>query len=252
MVYFDKEVLNVKVARSLQACNMTEIKTPLHTLLNTIESTTNKARRPANSVTLLAVSKTWPAEELRKLANLGQRCFGENYLQEALTKIAALSDLNLEWHFIGPIQSNKTRDIAANFDWVQSIDRLKIAKRLSEQRPSNLAQLNICIQVNIDNETSKSGVKLDEVLNLAQQITQFEHLQLRGLMIIPKKTSDPQQQRQSFQKAHTLFSQLAALYPSIDTLSMGMSADMEHAIAEGSTMVRIGTALFGARHTLTS
>jgi len=228
---------------------MTEIKTPLHTLLDTIEITTNKARKQPYSVQLLAVSKTWPAEDLRKLANQGQRCFGENYLQEALTKIAALSDLRIEWHFIGPIQSNKTRDIAANFDWVQSIDRIKIARRLSEQRPSNLDKLNVCIQVNIDNEDSKSGVKSDEVLNFAKQIIQFEHLQLRGLMIIPKKTTDPQQQQHSFQNAQSLFSQLAAIYPSIDTLSMGMSADMECAIAEGSTMVRIGTALFGARHT---
>jgi len=228
---------------------MTEIKTPLHTVLDAIEIATNKAQKQHNSVQLLAVSKTWPAEDLRKVAMLGQRCFGENYLQEALAKITALSDLDLEWHFIGPIQSNKTKDIAAHFDWVQSIDRLKIAKRLSEQRPLNLAPLKICIQVNIDNEASKSGVNSAEILNFAKQITQFENLELKGLMIIPQKTDDVHKQQSSFKKAHTLFSQLANLYLSVDTLSMGMSADMQAAIEEGSTMVRIGTALFGKRHT---
>jgi len=230
---------------------MTEIKTQLHTVLDTIKSATNKAQRPHQSVQLLAVSKTWPADDLRKIAEMGQHCFGENYLQEALTKIAALSDLDLEWHFIGPIQSNKTKDIAAHFDWVQSIDRIKIARRLSDQRPLNVDKLNICIQVNIDDEASKSGVNSDEVLNLAEQISQLDNLELRGLMIIPQKTDDVQKQQSSFHKAQALFSQLAALYPSVDTLSMGMSGDMEAAIAQGSTMVRIGTALFGNRHTLT-
>ncbi|MDC9724305.1 MAG: YggS family pyridoxal phosphate-dependent enzyme [Gammaproteobacteria bacterium] len=227
---------------------MTEIKTQLHSLLDAIKNAMNNAQRQQQSVQLLAVSKTWPAERLRKVADAGQRCFGENYLQEALTKMSALADLDLEWHFIGPIQSNKTRDIAAHFDWVQSIDRVKIARRLSEQRPTQLAPLNICIQVNIDNEASKSGVKLDDVLDLAKQLSQFKNLQLRGLMIIPQKTDNPQLQRHSFQKAQQLFSQLAALYSSVDTLSMGMSNDMELAIAEGSTMVRIGTALFGQRN----
>jgi len=228
---------------------MTDIKTPLHTVLDTIEIASNKAQKQHHSVQLLAVSKTWPADDLRKIAELGQHCFGENYLQEALSKITALSDLDLEWHFIGPIQSNKTKDIAAHFDWVQSIDRLKIAKRLSDQRPLNLEPLNICIQVNIDDESSKSGVNSAEVLNLAKQITQLENLELRGLMIIPQKTNDVHKQQSSFQKAQALFSQLANLYPSVDTLSMGMSGDMEAAIAEGSTMVRVGTALFGNRHT---
>lgn len=231
---------------------MTKTKTKLNTVLDAIETASYNASKPSNSVQLLAVSKTWPAEELRKLANQGQHCFGENYLQEALTKIDALADLNLEWHFIGPIQSNKTKDIATHFDWVQSIDRIKIATRLSNQRPKHLERLNICIQVNIDNEVSKSGVNSDDVLNLAQQIASLDNLQLRGLMIIPKKTSDPVQQQQSFKKAYSLFLQLTEIYPSVDTLSMGMSADMDAAITEGSTMVRIGTALFGQRHTPSS
>jgi len=228
---------------------MTETKTKLNTILDTIEDAANKAHRPSNSVQLLAVSKTWPVQELRKLAIEGQRCFGENYLQEALIKIAALADLDLEWHFIGPIQSNKTRDIAAHFDWVQSIDRLKIARRLSDQRPNNLEKLNICIQVNIDNESTKSGVNSDNVLSLAKEISQLDNVLLRGLMIIPQKTDDLALQQHAFQKAHTLFKQLVALYPSVDTLSMGMSADMALSIEGGSTMVRIGTALFGKRHT---
>jgi len=228
---------------------MTKIKTQLNTLLDAIKSTTNKAQIQQQAVQLLAVSKTWPADDLRNAANAGQHRFGENYLQEALIKIAALADLDLEWHFIGPIQSNKTRDIATHFDWVQSIDRLKIARRLSEQRPTELAPLNICIQVNIDDEASKSGVKSDEVLAFAEQLVPFKNIHLRGLMIIPQKTENLQQQQDSFKKAHRLFSQLAAIYPTVDTLSMGMSNDMDLAIAQGSTMVRIGTALFGQRHT---
>ena len=225
------------------------IKTPFHTLINSIENASNKVPKQQQCVQLLAVSKTWPAEDLRKIANKGQRRFGENYLQEALTKIIALSDLDLEWHFIGPIQSNKTRDIAAHFNWVQSIDRLKIAQRLSTQRPADLGNINVCIQVNIDDEESKSGVKPDDVLSFAQQVDQFDNLDLRGLMIIPAKIDNPQLQKRSFQKAYNLYSQLVNLYPLIDTLSMGMSSDMELAIDEGSTMVRIGTALFGSRHT---
>ena len=228
---------------------MTVIKTPFHTLINSIENASNKVPKQQQCVQLLAVSKTWPAEDLRKIANKGQRRFGENYLQEALTKIIALSDLDLEWHFIGPIQSNKTRDIAAHFNWVQSIDRLKIAQRLSTQRPADLGNINVCIQVNIDDEESKSGVKPDDVLSFAQQVDQFDNLDLRGLMIIPAKTDNPLLQKRSFQKAYNLYSQLVNLYPLIDTLSMGMSSDMELAIDEGSTMVRIGTALFGSRHT---
>ena len=227
---------------------MTKIKSQIIALSKTINNAEKEAERPLNSVKLLAVSKTQTADVLRLAFEEGQRSFGENYLQEALTKINALTNLDIEWHFIGPIQSNKTKDIATHFDWVQSVDRLKIAQRLSSQRPEDLDKLNICIQVNIDNESTKSGVVPDDVLNLAEQITQFDNLQLRGLMIIPKKTTDIQQQQQSFQRAHQLYLKLASHYPSIDTLSMGMSADMQLAILEGSTMVRIGTALFGQRH----
>ncbi len=226
---------------------MSEIKKQRQQLLTQIKIAEQSAKKPANSVTLLAVSKTWPAEILRQAAEAGQTCFGENYLQEALIKINALSDLDLEWHFIGPLQSNKTKEAAENFDWIHSVGRDKIVQRLAKQRPLHLPPLNICIQVNIDNETSKSGADAQQVLLLAKQIAQQERLSLRGLMIIPTPTTDIVQQRISFQQAHALFTDLAARYPSVDTLSMGMSGDMALAIAEGSTLVRIGTALFGQR-----
>jgi len=226
---------------------MTEIKNRFHAILDSIKQAEEQVQRTPGSVQLLAVSKTWPASELRQVAELGQRCFGENYLQEALEKIEALADLNLEWHFIGPIQSNKTRDIAANFDWAQSVDRLKIANRLDQQRPDDWPPLNVCIQVNIDNEASKSGVLADEVLPLAEAIDKLERLRLRGLMVIPSRQTSESAQRTSFRRAHKLYQQLQKRFDGIDTLSMGMTADLAAAIAEGSTMVRIGTALFGQR-----
>lgn len=226
---------------------MTELKNRLQSIETLIEDTKNQCGRSSETVQLLAVSKTWPAEKLRELAELGQQRFGENYLQEALEKIQTLADLNLEWHFIGPIQSNKTKDIATAFDWAQSLDRIKIARRLSEQRPTSLAPLNVCIQVNIDNEQSKSGIAADDVLDFAEQLTEFEQLTLRGLMVIPSKSENEADQHASFKKAYALFEQLQQRYASVDTLSMGMTGDMAVAIAEGSTMVRIGTALFGAR-----
>jgi len=228
---------------------MTELNNRLQTILDHINLAEQQADIMPNSVQLLAVSKTQPTEIIRQVAEAGQRYFGENYLQEALTKINSLKDLQLVWHFIGPIQSNKTRDIAANFDWVQTVERLKIAQRLDNQRPSNLGKLNICIQVNIDNEATKSGIAATALFELAEKISQLNNLRLRGLMIIPTNTDDPLQQQHSFQKAQLLFRQLTEIYPSVDTLSMGMSGDMALAIAEGSTMVRIGTALFGMRHT---
>ena len=228
---------------------MIEIKKRLQSLHNTINQAEMQAKRPENSVQLLAVSKTWSAEILRDAAAAGQECFGENYLQEALIKIDALKDLDLQWHFIGPIQSNKTKDIARSFDWVQSVDRLKIAQRLNNQRPSELAALNVCIQVNIDNEKSKAGTSLDEVNTLAQEIMQLDRLVLRGLMVIPTKTDDVSQQSSAFQRAHQLFKSLKTQYATIDTLSMGMTADMNSAIAQGSTMIRVGTGIFGQRHT---
>lgn len=228
---------------------MTEIKKRYSTITDKIRQAEQQYGRVPESVQLLAVSKTWPADKLRLLADQGQRLFGENYLQEALDKIEALADLDLEWHFIGPIQSNKTRDIAAHFDWVQSVDRLKIANRLHDQRPDKLPPLNVCLQVNIDEEDSKSGVVADEALLLAADIARLDKLKLRGLMVIPSRQSDEQAQRDSFRRAHELYLKLKQQFAGIDTLSMGMTADMQAAIAEGSTMVRIGTALFGERHT---
>lgn len=228
---------------------MTEIKNRFDSIQQAIQAAAKQSGRAPDSIRLLAVSKTWPADKLRQMAVLGQSCFGENYLQEALAKIEALADLDLEWHFIGPIQSNKTRDIAAHFDWAQSVDRFKIARRLAEQRSDEQAPLNVCIQVNIDNEDSKSGVSADDVLPLAEQIVQLDKLKLRGLMVIPSRQTEESAQRESFRRAHELFQQLQDRYPQVDTLSMGMTADLSAAIAEGSTMLRIGTALFGQRDT---
>ncbi|MDT8311070.1 MAG: YggS family pyridoxal phosphate-dependent enzyme [Methylophaga sp.] len=228
---------------------MAEIKKRLQTVLQQIRAAETAENRPPESVKLLAVSKTWPADKLRELALAGQQDFGENYLQEALSKIVDLADLALTWHFIGPIQSNKTRDIATHFDWVHSVDRLKIAERLSTQRNNNLAPLNICLQVNIDAEDSKAGVTADALLNLATDVAKLPHLQLRGLMVIPQATDNVAAQHDAFQRSFQLYHALQSRFHHIDTLSMGMSADLTAAIAEGSTMVRIGTALFGQRHT---
>jgi PLP dependent protein len=207
-------------------------------------------RNPA-SVLLLAVSKTFGAEAVIDAANAGQNAFGENYLQEALDKQQAVQtlrpDLALEWHFIGPIQSNKTRPIAEHFAWAHAVDREKIARRLSEQRPSNLPPLSICLQVNVSGESSKSGVAPTEVLALAQAVATLPGLQLRGLMAIPEPTEDVESQRKPFALLRALQHQLTEAGIPTDTLSMGMSADMDAAIAEGATIVRIGTAIFGKR-----
>jgi hypothetical protein len=228
---------------------MQSLKNRLNLIETQIRTAEEKADRVTNSVRLLAVSKTWPSSKLREVAAEGQRCFGENYLQEALSKIKELEDLSLEWHFIGPIQSNKTRDIAQYFDWVQSVDRPKIAQRLSVQRPESMPPLNVCIQVNIDAEQTKSGVSPDDVMSLAQTISAFDNLRLRGLMVIPQNTDDITLQRASFHRAFELYTDLKNHYETVDTLSMGMSNDMDIAIAEGSNMVRIGSALFGQRST---
>ncbi|SFF85017.1 YggS family pyridoxal phosphate-dependent enzyme [Neptunomonas qingdaonensis] len=208
------------------------------------------ANRQPEEITLLAVSKTRAADELRILYQEGQRHFGENYVQESLEKIAALADLQIDWHFIGPIQSNKTRAIAENFDWVHSVERLKIAQRLSEQRPRTLPPLNICLQVNISREASKSGCLPNEAEDLLKQIATLPHIRIRGLMAIPEATDDVIKQRAALKQMHTLFNRLQKQHPEMDTLSMGMSADMQIAIQEGATMVRIGTALFGPRRDL--
>jgi pyridoxal phosphate enzyme (YggS family) len=208
-----------------------------------------QAGRKPDSVSLLAVSKTRPAEELREAVAGGQLAFGENYLQEALDKIEALQDLDICWHFIGPIQSNKTRPIAENFDWVHSVDRFKIAQRLSDQRPAGMAPLNICLQVNISEETSKSGALPADLPALAAEVAALKNISLRGLMAIPASNDDPQLQRRPFAQMQALLQTLQQQLPDqpLDTLSMGMSADMEAAILEGATIVRIGTALFGPR-----
>ena len=213
-----------------------------------IESACDQHNRRPESVQLLAVSKTKPASAIRELYEAGQRHFGENYLQEALEKQQQLTDLDaVVWHFIGPIQSNKTRDIAAHFAWVQSVDRSKIIRRLNEQRPAELPPLQVLIQVNIDDEQSKSGVAPDEVAALAAEIAAADRLTLRGLMTIPAAHASEAQQQQSFNAMQRLFSALSSQYESVDTLSMGMSQDITAAIGAGSTMVRVGTALFGAR-----
>ena len=202
------------------------------------------AKRDADSVQLLAVSKTKPAEALREAYAAGLRDFGENYLQEALSKQLELADLPLIWHFIGPIQSNKTRAIAEHFAWVHSVDRLKIAQRLSEQRPADLPPLNICIQVNVSGEASKSGCTPADLPALANAISELPRIKLRGLMAIPEPTEDRAAQDAAFAAVQSL---QASLNLPLDTLSMGMSHDLESAIAQGATWVRIGTALFGAR-----
>lgn len=198
---------------------------------------------------LLAVSKTCTAESVREAFEAGQRDFGENYVQEALGKIAALEDRRSEvtWHLIGPLQSNKTREVAANFDWVHSVDRLKLAQRLSDQRPGDLAPLQVCLQVNISGEASKSGVAPAEALALARAVAALPRLRLRGLMAIPEPASDLDAQRAPHRALRELLESLNAQGLALDTLSMGMSADLEAAVAEGATCVRIGTAIFGVR-----
>ncbi len=210
------------------------------------------AGRDPLTVGLLAVSKTFGPDAVIAAADAGQRAFGENYLQEALDKMAAVAalrpDLALDWHFIGPIQSNKTRPLAEHFAWAHAVDREKIARRLSEQRPDHLPPLNICLQVNVSGEASKSGVSPEDLPALAHAVAPLPRLRLRGLMAIPEPTDDPVAQRQPFARLRELQQQLMAAGLALDTLSMGMSADMAAAVAEGATMVRIGTAIFGKRH----
>lgn len=203
--------------------------------------------RDAQSVRLLAVSKTKPITAIMDAHNAGQRDFGENYLDEALEKINQTRAFDCNWHFIGHIQSNKSRAVAENFTWVHTLDREKIAKRLSAQRPEYLPPINCCIQVNIDAESSKSGVSAEELPSLLENISGLPQLRIRGLMVIPAARKTIESQREVFRRTRALFEELSLQYPHFDTLSMGMSADMEAAIAEGSTIVRIGTAVFGSR-----
>ena len=216
-------------------------------LLERVRLSAEKSQKAQSDIVLLAVSKTRPSGDIRAAYECGLDQFGESYLQEAVDKINELVDLPLTWHFIGPIQSNKTRPIAENFQWVHSVAREKIARRLSEQRPPQLPPLQVCLQVNISGEDSKSGATLAELPALATLVDALPRLQLRGLMAIPAATENEAEQRQAFADLRQAFEALQQDHPHLDTLSMGMSADWEAAIAEGSTMIRIGTAIFGPR-----
>ena len=228
---------------------MATIATKLQQVRLRIAAACVAARRPVQSVTLLAVSKTFGPAAVREAHAAGQLAFGENYVQEALAKIGALADLrpSIEWHLIGPLQSNKTREAAAAFDWVHSVDRLKTAERLSAQRPRDLPPLQLCLQVNISGETSKSGVAPADVIALAREVAALPNVTLRGLMAIPEPTADFAAQRAPHRALHELLVSLRSEGLALDTLSIGMSDDLEAAIAEGATIVRIGTAIFGAR-----
>lgn len=223
------------------------IEQRLQQLRSRIVAAAGAAGRDPAEIRLIAASKTFDAAAVREAHAVGQVDFGENYAQEALDKMGELGDLPLVWHFIGPIQSNKTRAIAERFDWVHSVDRLKIAERLSAQRPQSLPPLDICLEVNISGEASKGGVPAEDLPVLAQAVSHLPRLRLRGLMAIPAPSSDPLEQRAAFAAVRRLYEALRASGYSLDTLSMGMSGDLEAAIAEGATMVRVGTAIFGER-----
>lgn len=229
---------------------MTRITAQLLAVQQRIAAAEARFDRAPGSVQLLAVSKGQPLAALREALTAGQRCFGESYIQEAVGKIAALTDCAPEWHFIGPLQRNKTRSVAANFAWVQSLDRLTPAERLNAQRPANLPALQVCIEVNISGEAGKSGVAPADLPTLAAAVTVLPRLQLRGLMALPAPIAEFAAQRAAFQRLRALYDELRARGYPLDTLSMGMSGDLEAAIAEGATIVRVGTAIFGERHSL--
>ena len=226
---------------------MTTISANLQAVKSRIRAAAQSAGRDAGAARLLAVSKAWPAASVRAAFAAGQRAFGENYVQEGVAKITALDDLDLEWHFIGPLQSNKTREVAGHFDWVHSLDRLRIAERLSSQRPAGLPPLQVCIQVNVSGEASKGGVAPDQVAALAHAVAALPGLRLRGLMAVPEPTGQAEVLRRRFALLRELLLQLNAEGLKLDVLSMGMSDDFEIAIAEGATIVRLGTAIFGLR-----
>ena len=228
---------------------MSSIAQSLEKIRNRVTVLERRYQRPPDGVRILAVSKTKPPQAVRAAAEIGQREFGENHVQDALTKLDALADLDLVWHFIGPIQSNKTRIVATRFDWVHSIDRAKIAQRLNEQRPEDLPPLEVCIQVNVSGEGSKSGVDPGEVYELADAVSDLPRLKLRGLMTLPRPCDDLDAQRRPFAELRRVLEELNTRGFALDTLSMGMTNDMEAAIAEGATIIRIGTAIFGARET---
>jgi len=226
---------------------MSKIRHNLQIIGSEIAQSCEAADRQSEEVKLLAVSKRHSVDAIREAYAVGQRAFGENYVQEMLEKSQALTDLVIEWHFIGPLQSNKSKDVAAIASWVHTIDRIKIARRLSEQRPDHLPPINVCMQVNVNEEANKSGVSLSELAALAEAVAKLPNLKLRGLMAIPESTADPVKQRENFAQLAIAQEKLKAAGYLLDTLSMGMSGDMDAAIAEGSTMVRIGTAIFGSR-----
>lgn len=226
---------------------MSDLETRLAAVEQRIANACNAAGRPRDQVRMLAVSKTRPAELIRALAASGLTAFGENHVDEALAKQPALVDLPLEWHFIGPLQSNKSRSVAGHFDWIHSVDRIKLVRRLADQRPADLNPLNVLIQVNIDAEPQKAGCTPGGIDALAAAVAERDRLRLRGLMAIPDGTASAEATRASFARMRELFNALKRDHPGCDTLSMGMSADLEIAIAEGSTLVRVGTALFGPR-----
>jgi len=226
---------------------MSTISGGLQAITARISAAAAAAGRALGDIHLVAVSKTFPPEDIRAAFACGQRAFGESYVQEALEKINDLNDLPLEWHFIGPVQSNKTRAIAETFQWVHSVDRLRVAQRLSDARPALLPPLQVCLQVNISGETSKSGVASAEVALLAEQVSHLSNLRLRGLMTVPRPTDDQEAQRAAFRSMRELLGSLRARGIALDTLSMGMSDDLEAAIQEGATIIRVGRAIFGER-----
>ncbi|PKF63090.1 YggS family pyridoxal phosphate-dependent enzyme [Psychromonas sp. psych-6C06] len=231
---------------------MTNIQKQINNVTQKIAYAATQVQRNAHEIQLLAVSKTKPVSLIKEAYLAGLRHFGENYVQESVEKIQQIkldNDFNepTYWYFIGPLQSNKTRAVAENFDWVQSVERLKIAQRLNDQRPNHLQQLNICLQVNISGEASKSGTTLSQVIELASQVSDLPRLKLRGIMAIPEKTENIERLEKQFNELHNIYNKLQTLYPEVDTLSMGMSGDLQSAIKCGSTMVRIGTDIFGAR-----
>ncbi len=228
--------------------NVSDIHKNISAVRNRLSKATESAGRDKQNVRLIAVSKTKPVEAIKAAYAQGQRDFGENYVSEALDKIDACRNLNIVWHFLGPLQSNKTRLVATHFDWIHSVDRIKIARRLNEQRPEELPPINVCLQVNIPHEPTKSGVSSEaELLDLALAVSEMERLKLRGLMAIPAPADNPVSQREQFKLIAKLLS-IPGIPREMNELSMGMSADMESAITEGATMVRIGTDIFGARY----
>ena len=226
---------------------MNDLGNNYRSVVERIRAAEKNSRRKSGSVELVAVGKLHAAEAIRQLAEYGQKAFAENFVQEAISKQQQLSDVDIEWHFIGSIQSNKTRDIANHFSWVHSVERFKIARRLSDQRAEILSPLNICLQVNLQGEESKSGVSRAQLLPMLEQMRDLPRITVRGLMIVPKPVSDPSQQREVFGQLREILEEANRSGHSLDTLSMGMTADLEQAIAEGATHVRIGTALFGLR-----